>query len=260
MVKLFSALACLALLALGVGACASKPVYTPNVFIEKPKISVIAVAPFLVTETIATQTSQPFASGNFLTSDRAVAWYSVAFAKEFADGLTNFPGITIIQPDVVFRAWRASVGTADVANPMATADQARKIGAALKADAIIVAEVLEWDPFTPSLTLDWKLLYCGTSKSGSGDILTLERAGHAGGGEVSEIDLSRQPVYEEQIMLNADHAQVKEALEWYGESMTTIDPYKSGAEAVMARPFPYFVRFASWRAMRNAFRAWGAPE
>ena len=261
----------LALLAGAFSACTEVQVYPEEAFFEEPKIHTIAVAPFNIPESVATAMSQQFTSMSFKASDGAEIYYSTQFANEFAQGLTKFPGVRIITPENVERRWKKSMmdarsdamKSADMANmrkemnPMRSPKEARMIGATLGADAILVADVIAWDPFVPSMTLQWELLYTGRSTNNVDGTLNESRMGSAGGGEAGMADYSKEAFYREQIMLDADSAKTAELMQTWVQSIDEIKPYPNRVRAVRENAFPHFIRFASWAAMMNAYRAHG---
>lgn len=241
---------------LSVQGC-SKPVniYPDNPWSSDPGIQVIAVAPFLVKPEIATVMYQSFECYTFPTSDGFNAHFSEQFAQEFANGLTEFPGITVINPERVMRAWTDAVNNGEMTNPLATREDALKIASRLRADAIIVAELVEWDPFDGRLTLDWSLHATRTSTIRAIDVRSLESSGKGGLLE-SRKDRSNGAVFAQQIALDREQRKTRELLDMYANSLSKEDNagYPNAADGVVGRPFPRYVRFASWVAMTSAYK------
>jgi len=246
LIALCFALACL------ISGCASSKIYPASPYTGDPKIEVIAVAPFLVSEAVASTPTQPFPIEAFQTSDGRLAFYSVEFAKQFGLGLTEFPGVTVVEADRVRDAWKFGESQGLQYNPMATRDQAMAVARALKADAIIIGQVMEWDPFVPTLTLHWSMFYTKGNSASAADIRAVERSGTGGGAE-SSVDYNKDPVYTDQLTLNAETQKTKKLLGTYANSLTDLEPYRTKEEAVTLQPFPRYVRFASWVAMCNAY-------
>lgn len=239
----------------GLSACSSvKNIYPDNPWEASPGLKTIAVAPFLIKAEIAQAAGQPFNSYMFQTSDGFMAHFSRDFAQEFANGLTNFKGLTIVDPDRVLRAWQEAVDNKEMTNPLATREDALKIAARLKADAILVGEVVEWNPFDTRITLNWSLHATRNSAIRATDIRTIENAGRGGLLE-REQDRSAMPVYAEQLTLDKESIYTKQKLEEYvvGLSEDDVGGYSNLPLSVTARPFPRFVRFTAWVAMTNAF-------
>lgn len=229
-------------------------IYPENPWAEDPGVKVIAIAPFLVQPQIATQMRQSFESGSFQTSDGATAYFSPDFAKAFADGLTHFPNIKVIGPDRVMRAWIEAVDRGEMTNPLGTRSDALTIASRLNADAILVGEVLEWDPFNTRLSIDWSLHATRTSSIRAIDIRRVENAGKGGLLDRRE-DRSAAPIYGEILTLDREQASTRKLLEYYSNSLTEDDNkgYANLSQSVALRPFPRFVRFSAWVALTNAY-------
>jgi hypothetical protein len=250
----------LSLLVLGMaavqGCSGPKDIYPANPWAGEPGIQVIAVAPFLVKPEIATTMHQSFESYTFTTSDGFNAHFSEQFAQEFANGLTEFPGISVINPERVMRAWADSVNKGEMTNPLATREDALKIAQRLKADAILLAEVIEWDPYDGRMTLDWSLHATRTSTIRAVDVRSLENAGK-GGLLVSRKDRSGGAVFCQLISLDKESRRTKELLTEYANSLAAEESagYPNPEDGIVGRPFPRFIRFASWVAMTSAYKA-----
>jgi hypothetical protein len=230
-------------------------VYPDSPWVGDPGVEVLAIAPFLVRPEIAMQLRQSFSSGSFTTSDGATVYFSPEFSTAFADGLTHFKGLKVVQPDRVVRAWIEAVERGEMTNPLANRDDALAIARRLNADAILVGEVLEWDPFNTRLTLDWSIHATRTSAIRAIDIRRVENSGK-GGLLDRRNDRSAAPMYAEQLTLDREQAGTRKLLEHYSHSLADGDNkgYASLSESVANRPFPRFVRFAAWVAMMNAFK------
>lgn len=237
------------------GCSGPKDIYPQNPWAEEPGIQVIAVAPFLVKPEIATTMHQSFASYSFTTSDGFEAHFSEEFAQVFANGLTEFPGITVISPERVMRAWADAVQNGEMTNPLSTREDALKIASRLKADAILLAEVLEWDPYDGRLTLDWSLHATRTSTIRAVDVRTLENAGKGGLLKASK-DRSNGAVFCQQFALDKEARRTQELLSEYAHSLAKDRSagYPNAEDGIMGRPFPHLIRFASWVAMTSAYK------
>jgi hypothetical protein len=237
--------------------CQQAPVvYRDNPWTADPAIQTVAIAPFLVKSDIAMTRSQSFASMSLGTSDGAPAFYSIEFADAFAAGLTKFPGLTVIKPESVHRAWIEAEGAGDPnANPLANRENALKIARRLGADSILVGEVLEWDPYVPRVTIDWSLHYTKSHTATAMDVKMLESAGKGGFMESRKLGAG-QAVFAQQLTLDAESVSTKDMMKTYEWSLDPAEnaPYSDPGLGVFKRPFPRFVRFAAWAAVSGAFR------
>ncbi|MCK6440534.1 MAG: hypothetical protein L6Q71_10105 [Planctomycetes bacterium] len=241
-----------------VSACSifKRDIYPENPYTGSIEIKSVAVAPFIVADDIAMQPSPQFGLGMFKAGDGRTICYSTEFAATFASNLSQF-GLTIYPPHKVEAAWIEAEKNGQPSNPMATKDQAMALGRMLKVDAILVGEVMTWKPYDETvLRLHWSLFYTRSRATSAGDVREAERSG-LGGGEAG-MDYSKMPVFSEQLVLDSGTKKTIEDLETYTSSLGDIDPYHNKTKAITARSYPYYVEFASWVAMRNAFIDWEA--
>lgn len=243
------------LVSLGLSGCQSHDIWPDNPYNGEsgPEIKSVAVAPFLVHNDIAQMTQQPFDLMSFTTSDGVEAFFSTAFAKEFADSLSEFKGLSVETPERVARAWQTTKGSAEELNPMATREQAMELARTLGVDAIIVATVQRWDPYErPSVVLHWSMYYTKGGSENARDIRRMETQG-TGGTLDGTVDLDRVPIYTNQLTVDLNLKRDQDRLEDYAASTETPQPHKSMLDAITAEAYPRLVRFTAWVAMCNAY-------
>ncbi len=245
----FSLVVLFVFLSFGLSGCGGAVVYPGNPWREVPGIEHIAVAPFIVHESIALEESQQFGYDIFQSNDGRDIFYSIEVADHMAEELMNFPGIRVTTPGRVHDAWKnLEANSAVKANPMASEEQAITLGRSLKADAILVGKIEDWDPYVPRLVLQWELYYTRPRTSNAQEVLEMERQGR-----LSPQFREKGLIFKEQLSLDKESLETQKYLEIYGEAHEETKPYESAAEAIYSRPYPRFIRFASWVAMRKAY-------